>query len=60
MPIALAACTVLYLASLPFSGDYSQAKALMIVAPLAMLIAIRPLLVESRRRAGECRTHIGS
>jgi hypothetical protein len=31
-------------ASIPFSGDYSQAKALMIAAPLAMLIAIRPLL----------------
>jgi hypothetical protein len=44
VPIALAACTALYLVSLPFSGDYSQAKALMIAAPLAMLIAIRPLL----------------
>ena len=37
---------LLYLASLPFSGDYSQAKALMIAAPLAMLVAIRPLLAE--------------
>jgi len=46
VPIALAACAVLYLASLPFSGDYSQAKALMIAAPLAMLVAIRPLLSE--------------
>ena len=44
VPIALAACAVLYLVSLPFSGDYSQAKALMIGAPLAMLVAIRPLL----------------
>jgi hypothetical protein len=44
MPVALAAGVVLYLLSLPFSGDYSRAKALMIVAPLAMLIAIRPLL----------------
>jgi hypothetical protein len=44
VPIGLAACAVLYLASLPFSGDYSQAKALMIAAPLAMLVAIRPLL----------------
>ena len=42
VPIALAACAVLYLVSLPFSGDYSQAKALMIAAPLAMLVAIRP------------------
>jgi hypothetical protein len=44
VPIALAACTGLYLVSLAFSGEYSQAKALMIAAPLAMLIAIRPLL----------------
>ena len=46
IPVALAACALLYLASLPFSGDYSQAKALMIAAPLAMLVAIRPLLFE--------------
>ena len=44
VPIAFGACAVLYLASLPSSGDYSQAKALMIAAPLAMLVAIRPLL----------------
>jgi hypothetical protein len=54
-PIGLAACAALYLASLPSSGDYSQAKALMIAAPLAMLVAIRPLLAElpllPRRRA---------
>jgi hypothetical protein len=49
IPIALGACAVLYLASLPFSGDYSQAKALMIAAPLAMLVAIRPLLAEFLR-----------
>jgi hypothetical protein len=46
IPIALGACALLYLGSLPFSGDYSQAKALMIAAPLAMLVAIRPLLSE--------------
>jgi hypothetical protein len=46
VPVALAGCTVLYLASLAGSGEYSQAKALMIAAPLAMLIAIRPLLAE--------------
>ena len=50
VPIALAACVLLYLVSLPISGDYSQAKALMIGAPLAMLIAIRPLLSELGRR----------
>ncbi|MBK5218278.1 MAG: hypothetical protein JJE35_00610 [Thermoleophilia bacterium] len=55
IPIALGACAVLYLASLPFSGDYSQAKALMIAAPLAMLVAAKPLIWEfpriGRRRA---------
>jgi hypothetical protein len=46
VPIALVACTVLYLAALAGSGEYSQAKALIIAAPLAMLVAIRPLLFE--------------
>lgn len=46
VPLGLAACTILYLAALPTSGDYSHAKALMIGAPLAMLVAIRPLLAE--------------
>jgi hypothetical protein len=49
VPIGLAVCIALYLASLPSSGDYSQAKALMIAAPLAMLVAIRPLLAELGR-----------
>jgi hypothetical protein len=49
VPVALAGCTVLYLASLASSGEYSQAKALMIAAPLAMLIAVRPLLFEAGR-----------
>jgi hypothetical protein len=57
VPIALGACTVLYLAALASSGEYSQAKALIIAAPLAMLVAIRPLLVElggrNPRRRGE-------
>jgi hypothetical protein len=52
IPIALGASAALYLISLPFSGDYSQAKALMIAAPLAMLVAIRPLLTEFSRRLG--------
>jgi hypothetical protein len=46
VPLGLAACILLYLAALPTSGDYSHAKALMIGAPLAMLVAIRPLLAE--------------
>jgi hypothetical protein len=63
VPLGLAACAVLYLASLPTSGDYASAKALMIGAPLAMLVAIRPLLAElwpsvrgSRRIAGKSAT----
>lgn len=49
IPIALGAGALLYLLSLPTSGDYAQAKALMIIAPLAMLLAIRPLLSEFPR-----------
>jgi hypothetical protein len=46
VPVAFGACALLYLVSLPTSGDYSHAKALMIGAPLAMLLVIRPLLAE--------------
>jgi hypothetical protein len=53
IPIALGACAALYLISLPSSGDYSQAKALMIAAPLAMLVAIKPLLWEFPGRTTE-------
>jgi hypothetical protein len=49
VPIGLGACVVLYLAALPTSGDYASAKALIIAAPLAMLVAIRPLLAELGR-----------
>jgi hypothetical protein len=52
IPIALGAAWLLYLVSLPSSGDYSQAKALMIIAPLAMLVIARPLLEEIPRRRG--------
>jgi len=53
VPLGLAACALLYLASLPTSGDYSHAKALMIAAPLAMLVAIRPVLRPIRGRRAE-------
>jgi hypothetical protein len=46
VPIGFGACALLYLISLPTSGDYSHAKALMIAAPLAMLLVARPLLAE--------------
>jgi Ca2+/Na+ antiporter len=49
IPIALGAAWLLYLLSLPSAGDYSQAKALMIVSPLAMLVIARPLLEEFPR-----------
>ncbi|HEX7279554.1 MAG TPA: hypothetical protein VF255_08030, partial [Solirubrobacterales bacterium] len=49
IPVALGATALLYLASLPTSGDYSQAKALIIMAPLAMLVIVRPLLEEFPR-----------
>jgi hypothetical protein len=59
IPIALGACALLYLGSLPFSGDYSQAKALMIAAPLAMLVAIRPLLSEFGGRRADIPSNSG-
>jgi hypothetical protein len=59
VPAGLAACILLYLASLATSGEYSQAKALMICAPLAMLIAIRPLLFESSSLASRGLVRIG-
>jgi hypothetical protein len=46
LPVALGASALLYAVSIPLSGDYSQAKALMIAAPLAMLVALRPLLAQ--------------
>jgi hypothetical protein len=60
VPLGLAACVLLYLAALPTSGDYSQAKALIIGAPLAMLVIVRPLLAElwptaTERRRGSHR-----
>jgi len=51
VPLALLAGALVYLASLPFTGDYSQAKALMIIAPLAMLVIARPLVTEAFRRS---------
>jgi hypothetical protein len=59
IPIALGAGALLYLASLPTSGDYSQAKALIIIAPLAMLVALRPLLEEFPRVVSRGRSLAG-
>ncbi|HEU4462080.1 MAG TPA: hypothetical protein VFR75_05770, partial [Solirubrobacterales bacterium] len=59
IPIALGAAWLLYLVSLPSAGDYSQAKALMIAAPLAMLVIVRPLLEEFPRRLPRPLVQIG-
>ncbi|HZO07289.1 MAG TPA: hypothetical protein VFB52_12950, partial [Solirubrobacterales bacterium] len=62
IPIALGASAALYLLSLPFSGEYSQAKALMIAAPLAMLVAAKPLIWEFpslARRSGNALLRLG-
>jgi hypothetical protein len=50
VPLALGAGAIVYLASLPVTGDYSQAKALMIIAPLTMLVIVRPLVTEAFSR----------
>jgi hypothetical protein len=60
VPLGLAACVVLYLAALPTSGDYSHAKALMIGAPLAMLVIVRPLLTELLPSSGRSSLRIAS
>ena len=45
VPAALGGGFLIYLCTLtPLSGDYVRAKALMIIAPLAMLIVVRALL----------------
>lgn len=53
IPIAVGACVILYLASLPSSGSYSQAKALMIASPLIALMIIRALLSAPGRTPAE-------
>jgi hypothetical protein len=55
VPAGLLACALLYLAAVLTSGEYSQAKALIIGAPLAMLVAIRPLLAELGARVRSSR-----
>ncbi len=44
VPLAVGACAILYLISLLSSGEYSQAKALMIGSPLIALLVLRALL----------------
>jgi hypothetical protein len=60
VPLALFAGAVVYIASLPFTGDYSQAKALMIIAPLTMLVVIRPLVSEFGARQDSQPRRVGA
>ncbi len=43
-PIAFLACVAFYLASLPWVGDYSLAKALVISSPIVMVVILTALL----------------
>ncbi|MCB0859357.1 MAG: hypothetical protein KDB54_01740 [Solirubrobacterales bacterium] len=43
-PLAFLACAALYLISLPWVGDYSLAKALVIAAPVTMVVILTALL----------------
>jgi len=43
-PLAFLACAFLYLVSLPWVGDYSLAKALVIAAPVTMVVILTALL----------------
>ncbi|MGB0120304.1 MAG: hypothetical protein WBP55_05055 [Solirubrobacterales bacterium] len=43
-PLAFIACAVLYAVSLPWVGDYSLAKALVISAPITMVVILTALL----------------
>jgi len=43
-PLAFIACAVLYAISLPWVGDYSLAKALVISAPITMVVILTALL----------------
>jgi len=43
-PFAFIACALLYLISLPWVGDYSLAKALVISAPITMVVILTALL----------------
>lgn len=43
-PLAFLACAFLYLISLPWVGDYSLAKALVIAAPVTMVVIMTALL----------------
>jgi hypothetical protein len=46
VPIGLGVSAVIYLLSLPIGDDLSGSTALMVLAPLAMLVAVRPPLEE--------------
>jgi hypothetical protein len=51
VPVAFGVSSVIYLLQPLFEGQYTRAQALAIVAPVAMLVAVRPLLEETGARA---------
>ena len=52
-PMALIACVVFYLLSLPWVGDYSLAKALVISSPIVMVVVLTALLSGPPTGAGQ-------
>jgi hypothetical protein len=46
IPISFGVSSIIYLLQPLFAQDYTRAQALAVVAPLAMLVAVRPLLEE--------------
>lgn len=48
-PLAFLACAAIYLISLPWVGDYSLAKALVIAAPVTMVVILTALLSGPRQ-----------
>ncbi len=52
-PLAFLACLALYLVSLPWVGDYSLAKALVISAPIVMVVILTALLSDPPRTTAD-------
>jgi hypothetical protein len=60
VPSALAAAALLILYGLVSGTPYQEAKAIAIAAPLAMLVAVRPLLEAARTRPASARAWVGA
>lgn len=55
-PLALSACALIYLFSLPWMGEYSLAKALVVTAPVAMTVILIALFAGVPESRGMART----